>query len=196
LPWRVRAEAIFHMTENFAYLFLIALTILIWPAIRARQQIDSGLWVYADLPILAIAWLSVLVFYYVSQRRTGRGRLESLAAIPPLMSLGIGLAVNNGAAVLEALLGTGGGFVRTPKDGPVARGSRPAAPLYRNPLGPHPIIEACFAVYLAAALVDVAHHGQWFWVPFLLLFLVGYAATSLSSLFDVLQARRLALATH
>ena len=193
LPWKVRLEATFHLTENIAYLCLAGLTLLIWPALRARQQIDSSLWLFADLPVLGVAWLSVVAFYFVSQRREGRSRVESMLSIPPLMSVGVGLALNNATAVVEALIGRTSPFVRTPKDGSSAhpaRWSRRAPRRYEATHRRWPILEASLCAYLTAALVDIVLHRQWFWLPFLALFLAGYAHTTVSGLAEELARRR------
>ena len=68
-----------------------------------------------DMPIFLIGTLSVLSFYILSQKEIYGDWLNRVKFLPMLMSLGIGLSVNNSKAVLEALFGYETEFKRTPK---------------------------------------------------------------------------------
>lgn len=189
VPIRVRLEAGFHLTENLAYPLMACLALLLWPSIVIRQRLPHHLFFSLDLLVFLAAWLSVAAFYLYSQREAGRRPLESLLAIPALMGLGIGLALNNSRAVIEALAGHSSPFVRTPKDGRV--GNRLPSPTsaahprrigYRSVSGVMPFLECLFALYFAIALVDVTRRGLWAWLPFLVLFFWGFAFTAATSL--------------
>ncbi|MFQ5766770.1 MAG: glycosyltransferase [Acidobacteriota bacterium] len=179
LPLATRMEAFFHLTENFAYLFMIVLAVLLWPSIVVRRQMHASPLSFIDLPVFVLASLSVAFFYVQSQRRAGRGWWASLLSIPAVMGLGSALALNNGGAVLEALVGRKSAFIRTPKDGlsdGQKRRRRPAS--YRSSPSVLPLLESVFALYMGLALLDVARRGGWSWIPFLIIFFWGFASTA------------------
>jgi cellulose synthase/poly-beta-1,6-N-acetylglucosamine synthase-like glycosyltransferase len=115
LGWRVKLEALIHLTCNAAYLLMVGLSLLVFPAMLLRADTDWPLLLLVDLPLFLTASVSVLVFYVVSQLGAGRTWHQGLRHLVPLMGLGIGLAINNARAVLEGLVHMGGVFERTPK---------------------------------------------------------------------------------
>ena len=68
------------------------------------------------IPLFLAATASVANFYMVCQRELyPQSWTERLRYLPILMSIGIGLAVNNTKAVLEAIFHKPSEFKRTPK---------------------------------------------------------------------------------
>ena len=104
-PWRVKVEAFFHLTNNFSYLLVVILALLIVPAIVIRERIGWQKLAFADFPLFFGATFSFIGFYISSQREIGREWRPTLRYMPFLMSLGIGLSLNNVRAVLEAVFG-------------------------------------------------------------------------------------------
>ncbi|MEE2757095.1 MAG: glycosyltransferase [Myxococcota bacterium] len=114
-PWRVKLEAVLHLTNNFAYVLLAIMSLLMPLAIRIRVQHDWHEVLYVDLPIFLGATLSVFSFYLISQRSNQMSWARKCLEIPIAMAIGIGLAVNNTRAVFEACIGHQSPFARTPK---------------------------------------------------------------------------------
>ena len=112
---RVKLESFVHLTNNLSYLLMVALSILVFPAMLIRRGDDVRLLLLLDLPLFVAATVSVLVFYVASQRERGRGWLREVLFLPALMGVGIGLAINNSRAVVSGLFRKGGVFERTPK---------------------------------------------------------------------------------
>jgi hypothetical protein len=108
--------------------------------------------------------------------------VRSLLFLPLLMSLGIGLTVTNTRAVLEALVGKQTSFVRTPKYRVESKKDKVGAKKYRKRLGWVPWIELMIGTYFALAIVYAVDNENYFTIPFLLLFVVGYWVTGLMSL--------------
>ena len=103
-----------------------------------------------------------------------------------MMSLGIGLCVNQTRAVMEALLQRQSGeFVRTPKHGVVTKIETWRSKKYRADKTLVPAIEVGFALYFALAIVLALMNGHWMSLPFLLLFFLGYAYVGFLSLVQV-----------
>jgi len=59
-----------------------------------------------DVPLFAAATFSVINFYLVSQREIYPDWRSRVKYLPIVMAVGIGLAVNNSRAVIEALMAT------------------------------------------------------------------------------------------
>jgi hypothetical protein len=166
---RVKSEAMFHLTNNSAYLFTVMLALLIVPAMLVRYR--HGLaWMFAiDLPLFAASTGSVLLFYREGQRWAGRKPppLRELLAVLPV---GVGMSMRNAVAVVEGLLEEGGHFRRTPK---VGDGS---TRIWREPIRLRvPLAELAFALFFAGTVVAFAAAGHWGALPFLTLFLFGYS---------------------
>ncbi len=124
IPLKVKLEATTHMTCNFSYLGLILLCILVMPICTGIVQ-PSGEWSWDSLRMLLLtftlfffATVTVCIFYVLAEHivRPTRWWVVFFLLIP-LMALGVGMAVNNAKAVLEALFGRSAVFERTPKFG-------------------------------------------------------------------------------
>ena len=102
--------------------------------------------------------------------------------LPFLMALGIGLTITNTIAVLEALRGKQTAFARTPKYRVESKKDRVGAKKYRKRLGWVPWVELLIGTYFALTVYYAIDNENYFTVPFLLLFVIGYWYTGLMSL--------------
>ena len=102
LPWRIKSEALVHLAGNGSYLLVVALSLLLVPAIVIRDRIGWQRLAVLDFPLFFGATLSFLAFYVASQRELGRGWAATLRDMPGVSALGIGLSIHNARAVLEA----------------------------------------------------------------------------------------------
>ncbi len=174
VPLGVKIEATAHLGANFAYLLMFGVLVLVYPA---NFMFESS-WqkaVFIDIPVFFFASLSTIIFYVTAQGAQRRwGWLTSLPYLPLLLALGVGMTINNGKAVLEALFNQQSDFVRTPKYGALAGNKMPR----RRAKGARSItfwIELAFAAYFTMLLFKAALHGQWFSVPFLAMFQFGFS---------------------
>src|SRR5438874_6023544 len=112
-PLYIKLEATFHLTANFAYPLMVLFSVVLLPAMIVRFYQGWFQMLYLDLPLFLASTNSVSVFYLCSQRalypHAWRSRIKYL---PFLMSIGTGLALSNGKAVLEAVLGIKSAFIR------------------------------------------------------------------------------------
>src|SRR6185436_2648749 len=104
-----------------------------------------------DLPFFVTATFSVCFFYVATQRELGMSWGRRLKYLPFLMCLGIGLAINNAKAVIEALLNQESGFTRTPKTGSEGKNVRAVKKNYRGKKSWLPVIELAFGIYFSFA---------------------------------------------
>jgi hypothetical protein len=189
LPAPVKREAVIHLTANLAYLIVIPLAILLPITVALRTSHGPLEVVLVDLPLFTAATLSVLTFYVTSQRAQGLSWWESVKPLPLVMALGIGLAVNNARAVVEALMGYETGFVRTPKHGVQVRGQSVARKRYRTAATLQPIVELALAGYMTYGVVYLWQRGVYSSIPFLVLFQVGFGYVGLVSIYEAVRGR-------
>jgi len=179
----VKIEAVYHLTANVSYPLMIVLSVLLLPAMVIRFYQGWFQMLYIDLPLFLASTFSISSFYLVSQKELFPKRwAKSLLYLPLLMSLGIGLTITNTRAVLEALVGKQTSFVRTPKYRVESKKDKIGAKKYRKRLGWVPWIELLIGTYFALAVFYAIENENYFTVPFLLLFVIGYWVTGLMSL--------------
>jgi cellulose synthase/poly-beta-1,6-N-acetylglucosamine synthase-like glycosyltransferase len=181
LPWKVKLEALLHLTSNFSYLLLAFLCVLLQPSTHTSHG-----WVrfmLFDFPVFMAASVSVAVFYICAQRELyPRTWMKEILLLPPLIALGIGLSLNNARAVLEAIFNHTSVFVRTPKYG-IERSSQGWRHCRYSPMRSLlPFLELSFAVYFSYFIYQAAINGQYTSLPFLVLFQLGFCYVAFSSL--------------
>ena len=115
MPLGVKAEAFFHLTANFNYPLMCVLSVLMFPSMVIRYNMGWYEMLLIDVPLFFAATASVANFYMVCQRELHADWMTRLKYLPFLMSVGIGLAVNNTKAVFEAVFNKQSEFARTPK---------------------------------------------------------------------------------
>ena len=95
--------------------------------------------------------------------------------------LGIGLCVNQTRAVMEAVFGRETEFVRTPKHGIRGKLENWSGKKYRAAKSLTPFFELLMAGYFVVAVHIAVANGHYISVPFLLLFLFGFAYVGATS---------------
>ncbi|MEO1237668.1 MAG: glycosyltransferase, partial [Planctomycetota bacterium] len=209
VPFRVKLEAFFHLTSPMVYLYITLFAMLFYPAVYVNlQPIGEGAWagVFLGLSLFMLGTASATAFYLTSQRAQKRSAWVTLAQVPMLMSIGIGIALNNAVACLEALLGHDSPFIRTPKYGTAppevstplspAADDRPAPQSMASnkkskiPVIPIPslklwitFVEIAFGLFMIqCARLSLTVENTVVSFPFLLLFAAGYLYVGLNSL--------------
>jgi glycosyltransferase involved in cell wall biosynthesis len=185
---QVKAEAVFHLTNNFAYLFLLVLALLQLPNMLIRRQLEHPELLMLDVPMFLATCGSVATFYVVAHHDLYGGRWEAIKRLPVMMALGIGLSINNGRAAVEGLFGRDVEFIRTPKRGVLDGGPKMPTKDYRGRWPWHNTLELLFALYCTASLLIAIATQSWASVPFLLLFCAGFSWVGLASLQEALLA--------
>ena len=96
--------------------------------------------------------------------------------MPLILAIGIGLSINNSRALIAGLFGRAPAeFVRTPKRGGSKRGYR------ARTSGWGTAAEAALAAYVTVAVGFALVRGLYLSIPFLLLFLYGFAIIAAGS---------------
>jgi hypothetical protein len=135
-----------------------------------------------DVPLFFAATASVANFYIVSQRELYPDWKTRLKYLPFLMSIGIGLSINNTRAVIEAVLDKKSEFARTPKYGVVRKDTDEwLSKKYRQSVAVQPLIELALGLYFTATVFYALANQIYATVPFLMLFQIGFLYTGVLS---------------
>ena len=195
LPWRIKTEAAYHLTNTFVYPMMVLLTLLMYPTFfNYFAPFKAHTWGHYifSFSLFVLATCSASTFFVFGQRELfGReAGWRSLVYLPLLMGLGVGISLNNTKAVLEAIWSAikrrPSEFVRTPKYGVTGmdksnfRGAQ-VFTLHRLAL---PIVEIAFGLYMATCIWISLWYGFGRGsVPFLVIFAGGYFYVGFSSLY-------------
>jgi cellulose synthase/poly-beta-1,6-N-acetylglucosamine synthase-like glycosyltransferase len=182
LPAGIKAEAFFHLSANFNYLLMTVLSVLMFPAMWVRYSMGWTEMILIDVPLFLAATASVANFYVVSQRELYPDWRQRLKYLPLLMSIGIGLCVNNTRAVLEALFGNQSEFTRTPKYGIERKSDEWVGKKYHQAVGIQSIIELALGLYFTGTVFYALVNQIYATLPFLMLFQIGFLYTGLLSI--------------
>jgi cellulose synthase/poly-beta-1,6-N-acetylglucosamine synthase-like glycosyltransferase len=182
-PFGVKAEAFFHLTANFNYVLMVVLSILMFPSMVIRYNMGWYEMLLIDVPLFLAATMSVANFYMVCQREVHKEQwVTRLKYLPILMSIGIGLAVNNARAVFEALAGRQSEFARTPKYRIEQETDEWIGKKYRQAGFVQPLIELSLGFYFTFTVFYALSNGIYGTLPFLMLFQTGFLYTGLLSI--------------
>ena len=182
LPLHVKAEAFFHLSANFNYPLMCVLSVLMAPSMVIRYNMGWYEMLLIDVPLFFAATASVANFYMVCQRELHADWMSRLKYLPFLMSIGIGLAVNNTKAVIEAMLNKESEFARTPKYHIENNSDEWIGKKYRQSFVVQPVIELALGLYFTATVFYALANGIYGTLPFLVLFQVGFLYTGLLSI--------------
>jgi cellulose synthase/poly-beta-1,6-N-acetylglucosamine synthase-like glycosyltransferase len=192
LPWRVKAEAFFHLTPNISYPLMIAVSALMLPVMIVRFYMGWFQMLVIDLPLIAASFWSISAFYVIAHRELfPKNWKRAFLFLPALMAAGVALTIVNSRAVLEALLGYQTGFARTPKY--AIGGQQQKVHLekiqYRSRSGWLPYAEVLVGTFFLAMVVFAIESFNYLAVPFLLLFVGGYYWAGFMTLWAEYQGR-------
>ena len=184
LPWAARLEGLLHLRVWIAHPMSLLLLCLTPPMLLRETPLTLNLtifWLMALGPILANA---------LSQRHLYPDWRRRFLAMPVLALLGTGLALSNTVAIARGLIGGDRAFYRTPKFRVDRRGQRWAGRRYALPFQWLTLGELLLAVYSLGTVAVALSKGNWFSVPFLLLYVCAYGYLGLSGLGDLRFGRR------
>jgi cellulose synthase/poly-beta-1,6-N-acetylglucosamine synthase-like glycosyltransferase len=174
IPFKVKLEAVFHLTNNFAYVFIVILACLQLPNMLLRKHLDIPELLLLDVPLFAATSGSIVLFYMTTHRVLYKDLWEAVRRLPLMMALGIGLSINNARAVMEGLFGGESEFVRTPKHGVTGNTQNWSKKTYKAGKTFATLVEVAFGLYFVFTIGLAVVTGSWMSIPFLVLFMVGF----------------------
>ncbi|MEZ6190858.1 MAG: hypothetical protein R3C45_06145 [Phycisphaerales bacterium] len=177
------------------YLYITLLAVLFYPVIAMNlDPFGRGTWygLALGMSLFVLGTVSATIFYIASQRAQKRSVLGTIAQVPLLMAIGVGIALNNAIACIEALVGHESPFVRTPKynTAPAPGSSSTDSSSGLTKIIPIPsmkrtvcLLELALGVYMLACIWLSLHTGHTaVSLPFLCLFAAGYFYVGSTSL--------------
>lgn len=191
LPWRVKAEAFFHLTPNIGYPLMVVVSALMLPVMIVRYYMGWVEMVVIDLPLIAASFWSISAFYVIAQRELfPKTWKRSFLFLPALLAAGIALTIINTKALIEAMVGYQTAFARTAK---YAIGGQQKVKLanleYRRRSGWLPYAELAAGMCFLTMVAYAIDTGNYLALPFLLLFVGGYFWAGVTTLWEEYQGK-------
>jgi hypothetical protein len=184
IAWPARLEALLHLSVWIAYPMSVILLFLTLPLLLGQISLTF------NLTIFWLVALGPMVAYALSQRHLYLDWKRRMAYMPVLALLGTGMAFSNTIAIAKGLLGKSLPFRRTPKFHIERRGDRWVGSRYVLPFQWATVGELFLAGYALLAVATALFVGNYFAVPFLLLYVGGYGYISLHGIRDIWAGRR------
>lgn len=179
-----KIQAAFHMTHYVIHPLMICVAFLALPVLLFTSFRNSTAAFTALFAVLLLATFAPLTTYIVSQVVLYENAWKRLRFLPLLSSLGIGIAISNSRAVLEAIFGIQSAFIRTPKKG------EQTAMRYSVKISYEAIGEIFIGVYCFATFFVLLATHKYFVAPFLFLYAWGFTGVGLLSMLHFLQQTR------
>jgi cellulose synthase/poly-beta-1,6-N-acetylglucosamine synthase-like glycosyltransferase len=185
-PLRVKLQSVLHTTHYLIHPLmlltaLLALPLLYWFPFKVSTLAFTALCV-----LIVISSLAPSILYLVAQRMSSKDWKNRMLSLPTLMAVGVGVAFNNTRAVLSALSGNKGTFVRTPKAGD---NSVKATTVYRTRFPFASAIELGLGVYCLVGFANYTYAEKYLVGPFLGLYAVGFLVVGTMSLVHYLRTQ-------
>jgi hypothetical protein len=172
IPLFSRIQGLIHLSYYLAHPLMLIVMLgtlpLMWFGLMDRWS----------LAFLSLATLGPPLLYVVGQRTIYSDWRQRLRALPVLICLGTGMALNSTVAIIEALLSIETAFLRTPKfqiEGQRTRWEGYGYALSKDRLVWGEILLAIYALLTMLAAI-IADHIQA--VPFILLYVAGFGYVS------------------
>ena len=175
-----KIQAFLHLTHYSIHPIMVVLSLLTLPvlliiSVSLPWQIMTLLMACI---VVAICGPSSL---YMTSQIVAKSSFKKLFYLPVLMCIGVGIALSNTRAVIEALLNIKSGFVRTPKQGD-AKTSR--YPVYQIGTGVLPVFEILLGLYCIVSLLYYLEAKHYMIGPFLLIYACGFLLVGIRSFIE------------
>lgn len=172
IPFLLKIESTVHLTSNFAYLLIILMCFLVWPT----GQVNPWRIYLVDVPVFLLTTCSVCAFYVTAQKALfPKTWWKEIIYLPALLALGVGMAINNGRGVIEAIFNQQSPFVRTPKYGVEQKKDNwRRKGKYKALKSVAAGLEFLLACYFTFLVIMALFENNWTSVPFLALFMLGF----------------------
>ncbi len=170
--------ALVHISSYLTQPLLVLLLLVMLPILWTGQSTPPL------LMVLGLAGLGPPLLYVISQVALYANWRQRVLNFPTLLVIASGMTWSTTRGVFQGLTRWGGTFRRTPKFRLEGRRGRWADSGYRLAPDWSVVGEVVLMLYAAAAIAVAVVRGQYAWIPFLMLYLVGYALVAGSSLWQ------------
>lgn len=169
-------QAVLHLTHYSVHPLMLILALLTMPVLYFVKVSLSPFWFGLVVLGMILATSGPSTMYMISQFFIGNKVRKQIFLIPAMMLIGTGLAVNNGKAVLEALLKMSSPFHRTPKKGARVKNS------YRPIKDLTCIVEIFVGIYCLTSFQMFLGFTNFLVSPFLVLYASGFLFVGIISI--------------
>jgi cellulose synthase/poly-beta-1,6-N-acetylglucosamine synthase-like glycosyltransferase len=164
-----KLQAVIHMGGYIVHPLMLTLSLLALPVLIISMDFDPPKWIFAILAVpLAFSVIAPSTMYVVSQKSAHKNWLSRIALMPALMVIGVGLAVSNTKAIIQAIAGHESEFVRTPKSGDTTIKS------YKTKLPFIAVVEVMLGIYCAYSLSIFIGTGHFLSSFFIAIYTAGF----------------------
>jgi cellulose synthase/poly-beta-1,6-N-acetylglucosamine synthase-like glycosyltransferase len=170
-------QAVLHLTHYMVHPLMLILALLTMPVLYFVKVNLPIAWFVGIISCMILATSGPATMYMVAQHFIGNRMRKQFTLIPAMMLIGTGLAVNNGRAVIEALMRRSSPFYRTPKKGQ-SRGTQG----YRPVKDVTCIIEIFIGLYCLASFQIFLGYTNFLVSPFLMLYASGFLFVGIISI--------------
>lgn len=183
IPFRVKMQSTFHLTNNIVFPFILLAGILNVPLIFIKNAGPYDNF-FNFMSVFVIAFISSFLFYLYAQKDVHTDWRKKIALFPLFMAGSMGFAVNNTRAVVEGLFSRKSEFVRTPKFNVEKKTDSLLANKYleKTKIDPSAFVEMILATYCFIGVGASIYFLEIAALPFQLMFFFGYASVSYLSL--------------
>jgi len=164
-----RIQAMLHLGYYSAHPLMLLILCLSLPVIW-WDALDH--WALA---CLSVATLGPPTLYAIGQFKLYKSPWKRIAGLPALILLGTGLAFNSSVAVVEALLGIKSAFQRTPKYRIEGRRGTWRESVYARSVRQRYWGECASGICALLGIAAAVVRHNWAVIPFLLLYVLGFA---------------------
>ena len=170
----IKFQAFLHLTHYMVHPMMLLVVLTSIPLLYSQWFFNTLAYPVIIFTVLCLTTFGPSSLYLFSQRILYPDWKSRIKYLPFLVCLGVGVAVNNTKAVLEALLNIKSGFIRTPKYGVKKRTDRWIGKQYFIPLNSTSVLEFFLGVYSLIGLFLFLFFSKFLVSPFLLIYASGF----------------------
>ena len=173
-----KMEAFFHTTHYLVHPLMLTLAIFAMPVLQFAKISISGVAFGIVALGLIFSMMAPNLLYMISQKAAYPDWKQRVLHLPVLTIVGVGIALSNTRAVLEAMLSVKSDFVRTPKKGDKE------IKQYSVKLSWLAAVEIALGVYCTISLFIYMYGGKYLIGPFLGIYAAGFLFIGLLTLYQ------------
>jgi cellulose synthase/poly-beta-1,6-N-acetylglucosamine synthase-like glycosyltransferase len=181
-----KIQAFLHMTGYMVHPLMLILAVCALPVLTLTSLFKISAVPFAILSFpLVLSVLAPTTMYTVGQFKATASWKRRILLMPLLMIVGVGLALSNSRAILEAAIGKKSEFVRTPK-----RGGGKELKHYRMRMPWAGVLELLLGLYCAHTLAVYIVAAKFTVSPFIAIYTAGFLFIGLMTIAEALDQAR------
>ena len=189
-PRRAKIQAFFHMAHYIIHPLMVTVAFMALPVLKFTRFGSLGIILASLFTLLILSTFAPLSVYAYAQCVLYEKGWKRIRFLPFLTSLGIGIALSNSRAVIEALTGVESAFIRTPKKGTLT------THYYHVRFSRGALVELSLGLYCFITFFFFLDAHKYLVIPFFLLYASGFTVVGILSILHFLHELRWARELH